>query len=141
MMQFSFTPIGIVHTDLATEETPRHWSISDAVGVIEIDETYRKGIRDIRPGNQIYVIFVFHESPPFSPERLLQIPALRNKPKGIFSIGSPVRPNPIGLSVLDVLKVEGNTITVKGIDMFNGTPVLDIKPYVKDKQPTPDNEG
>jgi tRNA (Thr-GGU) A37 N-methylase len=60
----------------------------------------------------------------------VQIPAQGTTPKGVFSIGSPVRPNPIGLSVLKVLKVAGNKITVKGIDMFDGTPVLDIKPHV-----------
>jgi len=61
---------------------------------------------------------------------LLQVPAERNEPKGIFSIGSPRRPNPIGLSILKVLDVADNRIMVRGIDMFDGTPVLDIKPCI-----------
>ena len=133
-MVFSFKPIGFVHTDTAKEKTPRHWSISDEVGTIKIDEKFLKGVQDIREGDQIYVIFVFHEGKPFTKELLTQVPARGNKPKGIFSIGSPRRPNPIGLSVLDVLKVDGNQITVKGVDMYDGTPVLDIKPYIQRKK-------
>lgn len=133
-MLFSFKPIGFVRTDLSKEEIPRHWSHSDAVGSIEIDAPYLPGARDIRAGDQIYVIFVFHESLPFSPAWLLQVPALRTEPKGVFSIGSPLRPNPIGLSVLKVLEVAGNSFKVQGIDMFDGTPVLDIKPCTTDRK-------
>jgi tRNA-Thr(GGU) m(6)t(6)A37 methyltransferase TsaA len=133
-MPFSFKPIGYVRTDRAKEEIPRHWSHSDAVGSIEIDARYLPGARDIGPGDYIYVIFVFHESPPFSPASLLQVPAHRTEPRGVFSIGSPLRPNPIGLSVLKVLEVVGNRLEVQGIDMFDGTPVLDIKPYVPDRR-------
>ena len=129
-MQFSFAPIGFVRTGIAKEDVPRHFSDSDAVGSIEIAKRYLQGIRDIRAGDEIYVIFVFHESPPFSSASLMQVPALRREPKGVFSIGSPRRPNPIGLSIVKVLEVADTRIKVQGIDMFDGTPVLDIKPCI-----------
>jgi tRNA (adenine37-N6)-methyltransferase len=129
-MPFLFEPIGFIRTDLEKQEIPRHWSHSDVVGSIEIDKRFWLGACDICAGDRIYVIFVFHESPPFSSGLLRQLPALQTKPRGIFSIGSPRRPNPIGLSILKVLEVGANRIAVKGIDMFDGTPVLDIKPWV-----------
>ena len=129
-MPFYFKPIGFVHTELKKSEIPRHWSHSDVVGTIEFRERFWQGARDICTGDRIYVIFVFHESPPFSSGLLRQVPAHGTEPRGVFSIGSPRRPNPIGLSVLKVLEVGANRITVKGIDMFDGTPVLDIKPWV-----------
>jgi tRNA (adenine37-N6)-methyltransferase len=129
-MKFYVEPIGFVRTDLEKSEIPRHWSISDAMGSIEISERFRQGACDICAGDRIYVIFVFHESPPFSSGMLRQVPFHGTGPRGIFSIGSPRRPNPIGLSILEVLEADAGRLTVKGIDMFDGTPVLDIKPCI-----------
>ncbi len=128
-MKIEFESIGFVRTD--TEKVPRHWTVSDVEGEIVIDDKFVTGLKDIRSGQRIVVIFYFHRSPPFTPDYLIQTPPHRNKPMGVFSICSPVRPNTIGMSVLEVVGIEGNVIRVKGLDMIDGTPVLDIKPFVE----------
>lgn len=120
-------PIGVVRSGEANP--PRHWSISDVEGELEIYPRYREALSDIRPGERIVVLFAFHRSPRFSRRHLRQLPPTRNEPRGVFSTCSPVRPNPIGLSVVEVLSVEGTTLRVRGLDMLDGTPILDIKPH------------
>jgi tRNA (Thr-GGU) A37 N-methylase len=83
------------------------------------------------------VIFHFHRSQKFNPRFLRQTPPHREEELGIFSICSPIRPNPIGMSVLEVLGIEENLIHVKGLDMEDGTPILDIKPHVEDRLSCP----
>ncbi|MCK4836685.1 MAG: SAM-dependent methyltransferase [Candidatus Aminicenantes bacterium] len=122
-------PIGTVQTTAV--EIPRHWSASDIEGRLVIDKKYREGLKDIRPGQRIVVIFYFHQSPVFTLRYLCQTPPHRDKSMGVFSICSPVRPNALGLSVLDVLAVKDNIITVNGLDMRDGTPILDIKPHIE----------
>jgi tRNA-Thr(GGU) m(6)t(6)A37 methyltransferase TsaA len=120
--------IGHVHT--GAKQVPRHWSISDVEGTLVIDPRYEEGLRDIRPGERIIVLFHFHKSPPFTQAHLLQTPPHRSTERGVFSICSPVRPNPIGLSEVTVLSVRGNIVNVRGLDIFDGTPILDIKPHI-----------
>nr|WP_255446967.1 tRNA (N6-threonylcarbamoyladenosine(37)-N6)-methyltransferase TrmO [Thermodesulfovibrio sp. Kuro-1] len=127
IMQYRFKPIGYVKTPAT--ELPRHWSVSDVEGEIVIKPEYKLGIRDIKTGDKIVVLFVFHKSPPFTSDKLIQKPPHLNETKGVFSTCSPHRPNPIGLSVLEVLDVIDNVIKVKRLDMYDGTPVLDIKPF------------
>lgn len=128
-MNIEFEPIGFVKT----QETniPRHWSISDAEGEIILDEKYTEGIKDIRQGQMIVVIFHFHKSPVFNSGYLVQKPPHKDRVMGVFSICSPVRPNPVGFSIVEVIGIQGNNISVRGIDMIDGTPVLDIKPFVE----------
>lgn len=128
-MKIEFEPIGFVRTN--AEKVPRHWTVSDVQGTIVIDDRFTAGLRDIVAGQRIVVLFYFHQSPAFTPEYLIQTPPHLNRQKGVFSICSPIRPNPIGMSVLDVIGIEGSIIHVKGIDMIDGTPVLDIKPVVE----------
>ena len=128
-MKIELSPIGFVKTEV--KEIPRHWTISDAEGSIVIDEQYREGLKDIKIGQRIAVLFYFHQSPQFTPDLLVQKPPHHNERLGVFSICSPVRPNPLGMSVVEVLKVDGCTIHIKGLDMIDGTPVLDIKPAVE----------
>lgn len=124
-------PIGFVHTE--TEQIPRHWTISDVEGSLHINKKYLDGLRDIKPGQLIVVIFHFHKSPAFSHQFLIQKPKHKTEEMGVFSICSPFRPNPIGMSVLKMIRIDKNIIYVKGIDMLDGTPILDIKPYITDK--------
>jgi len=128
-VRIELEPIGFVKTDV--EKVPRHWTVSEAEGTIVIDDQYREGLRDIKAGERIVVLFYFHQSPRFTPDRLIQRPKHRNEQLGVFSICSPVRPNPLGMSVVEVLGIAGNIIHVKGLDMRDNTPVLDIKPYVE----------
>ena len=128
-MKIEFEPIGFVKT--AVGKVPRHWTVSEAEGLIVVNEGYAEGLKDVEAGQRIVVLFYFHQSPQFTPEFLVQTPPHRNERLGIFSICSPIRPNPIGMSVVEVLGVEGRTIRIKGLDMLDGTPVLDIKPVTE----------
>ncbi|MDP8952115.1 MAG: tRNA (N6-threonylcarbamoyladenosine(37)-N6)-methyltransferase TrmO [Actinomycetota bacterium] len=133
-MSIEMEPIGFVRTDV--EKVPRSWRVSEVEGDLVIEAAYEEGLADIEPGQRIVVIFNFHESPAFSPRSLRQTPPhLRdaNRSMGVFSICSPVKPNPVGMSVLEVLGVESNVVRVRGLDMRDGTPVLDIKPYLEDR--------
>ncbi|MBN1613741.1 MAG: tRNA (N6-threonylcarbamoyladenosine(37)-N6)-methyltransferase TrmO [Deltaproteobacteria bacterium] len=137
-MNIELDPIGFVRTD--SQKVPRHWSVSDLEGDLAIDERYARGLKDITVGQRIVVIFLFHRSPKFHPDLLTQWPPHQDRAMGVFSICSPYRPNPIGMSVLEVLDIEGGTLHVKGLDMIDGTPILDIKPYVVDKATCPSYE-
>ncbi|AEE15027.1 Uncharacterized protein family UPF0066 [Thermodesulfobium narugense DSM 14796] len=131
-IECKFVPIGYVKN--SSESIPRHWSVSDVEGELVISPEYKDGIRDIKPKEKICVIFCFHKSPPFSQEKLIQYPPHIGIQKGVFSICSPYRPNPIGFSVLEVLDKSDNIIKVRRLDMLDGTPILDIKPYVEYKE-------
>ncbi len=134
-MKIEIKPIGFFYTD--EKKIPRHWTVSEAEGIICLEREFTKAARDIKVGQSIIVIFLFDRSRKYTSDDLLQTPKHKNEKKGVFSICSPVRPNPIGLSVLNILAIKGNRITVKGIDMFNGTPIIDIKPHVKNKYDCP----
>ncbi|MBU1168580.1 MAG: tRNA (N6-threonylcarbamoyladenosine(37)-N6)-methyltransferase TrmO [Proteobacteria bacterium] len=127
--------IGYVRTDAKT--VPRHWSVSDVQGDLDILPDYAAGLKDITVGESIVVLFHFHLSPEFRSDNMFQTPPNRQEPRGVFSICSPIRPNPIGMSVVTVLAKQGGRIRVQGIDMINGTPILDIKPLITDHRDCP----
>ena len=127
-MSIQMKPIGYVSTD--AEEIPRSWAVSNVEGALVIDESYLEGLRDIRTDQRIDVIFHFHKSPEFTSKYMRITPPTRQHEVGVFSTHSPFRPNPIGLSRLQVLGIDGNVIRVRGLDMLDGTPILDIKPEV-----------
>jgi tRNA (adenine37-N6)-methyltransferase len=128
-MSIELRPIGFVRT--VVQEPPRHWSVSDVEGTLVIDEDYSEGLRGIEAGQRLVVIFHFHRSPGFSRELLRQTSGQTGRETGVFDTCSPVRPNPIGMSVLEVLGISGASVAVKRLDMLDGTPVLDIKPHVE----------
>ena len=128
-MGINLKAIGVVRTN--AEKLPRHWSVSDVEGALVIDEAYAEGLRDIEPGQRIVVLFHFDRSPTFSSEFLRQTSGETGRETGVFSTCSPIRPNAIGLSVVEVLGISGTTIDVRGLDMLDGTPILDIKPHVE----------
>jgi tRNA (Thr-GGU) A37 N-methylase len=126
-MSIEMSPIGFVSTD--AEMIPRSWTVSDVEGTLVIDESYLEGIRDIQPGQRIYVIFHFHKSPKFTPQYM------RIKPQSeiiSWEFSALIRRFALIPSayLLEVLGVSGNIIRVKGLDILDGTPVLDIKPEV-----------
>ncbi len=127
-MTIQFRPIGTAYLKYKGN-IPKRWSIEELEGTLVLDDAYRAGLQHIRAGQRIVVLFYFHRSPEFTPEFLTQALPHRLEQVGVFSLRSPLRPNAIGVSVLDVLELEGSILHVKGMDMFDGTPILDIKPF------------
>jgi tRNA-Thr(GGU) m(6)t(6)A37 methyltransferase TsaA len=127
-----FRAIGIVHSPFKTREDidPRRNyrpnGFSDVRGEIEIDPAYAAGLKDIAGFSHLVVIFAFHKS---GPGHLLARPPFEMRRRGVFSTRSPHRPNPIGMTIVRLLGKRKNVLEVSGIDMLEGTPVLDIKPY------------
>lgn len=99
----------------------------EAEGTLEILPEFEAGLADIEGFSHLYVIWVFHRSQGFE---LTAAPPSDNRPHGVFATRSPKRPNPIGLSVVELLRREGTRLHVRGLDMLDGTPILDIKPYL-----------
>jgi tRNA-Thr(GGU) m(6)t(6)A37 methyltransferase TsaA len=98
-----------------------------AEGRLEILPELEPGLQDIEGFSHLFVLWVFHESKDYE---LSGIPPLDDRPHGVFATRSPRRPNPIGLTVVELLRREGPTLHVRGLDMLDGTPILDLKPYL-----------
>lgn len=125
----TFRPIGVVRTGFAgTADIPKGLGAKHvAEGMIELEPEFEPGLQDIEGFSHLYVIWVFHRS-----ERsdLVAHPPSDDRPHGVFATRSPERPNPIGLSVVELLGRDGSRLRVRGVDMLDGTPVLDLKPYL-----------
>lgn len=127
-MEFSMHPIGIIHTPFKdTEGMPIQPSRSMAIGKAVIDSQFTAGLQDLEGFSHIYLIYIFHCASGFT----LQVtPFLDDNLRGLFATRYPCRPNPIGLSVVRLVERRDNILEFKGADMLDGTPLLDIKPYV-----------
>jgi len=132
-------PIGIIHTPYKKDgDVPYQAYKSEDVGEIEVFKEYEEGLKDIEGFSHLIILYEFHKSIKRSVKKehylnsfgLLVKPYLDDTPHGLFATRSPNRPNPIGLTIVKLLKREGNTLKVKYVDMLDGTPLLDIKPYV-----------
>ena len=99
----------------------------DAEGVIEVDQAFEAGLQDIEGFSHLYVLWHFHRTEGYD---LVAHPPSDDRPHGVFATRSPRRPSPIGLTVVRLLRREGTRLVVQGVDMLDGTPVLDIKPYL-----------
>ena len=99
----------------------------EAIGTVVVDPAYEAGLQDLEGFSHIYLLYHFHRA---APMRLRVVPFLDRREHGIFATRAPSRPNPIGLSIVEQLEVRGNRLTVRGIDVLDGTPLLDIKPYI-----------
>jgi tRNA-Thr(GGU) m(6)t(6)A37 methyltransferase TsaA len=122
-------PIGFVRSPYSdTAQVPKGFGAQhEAEGTIEILPEYELGLTDIEGFSHLYVMWVFDRS--YGCE-LLGTPPTDTKPHGVFATRSPWRPNPIGLTVLKLVGRDGPKLQVVGVDMLDGTPVLDIKPYL-----------
>jgi tRNA-Thr(GGU) m(6)t(6)A37 methyltransferase TsaA len=120
-----FRPIGYVENEFNEPTVPE--LICAAETRIILDPSLIEGLKGLEPGQQIMVLFYFHHSEGYD---LLQHPRSdQNRPKqGVFTLRSPRRPNPIGVTKVDLVSIEGNVLRVRGLDAINGTPVLDLKP-------------
>jgi tRNA-Thr(GGU) m(6)t(6)A37 methyltransferase TsaA len=97
-----------------------------AEGVLEVCPEFEAGLTDIEGYSHLIILWVFHRSDTFD---LLFTPPTDDKPHGVFSTRSPRRPNPIGLTTVELIRREGRFLYLRGVDMLDGTPVIDIKPY------------
>ena len=122
-------PIGVVSSPYTeTNQIPKGCGAQhDAEGVLEILPEFEQGLTDIEGFSHLYVIWVFDKAGSYE---LLGIPPTDSRAHGVFATRSPRRPNPIGLTVVRLLGREGARLRVAGVDMLDGTPILDIKPYL-----------
>ena len=138
---FSFEPIGVFHCgEKYRYDAPRQGVFANGnIGVIELEKgkNYEQALADLSGVERLWVIFVFHNnsawkaktSPPVSPDRKI----------GLFATRSPYRPNPIGLSCVELVKIEGLKIYIRNFDLLDGSPILDIKPYISQADSFPES--
>jgi len=124
-----FKPIGIIHTPFKSlKGMPIQPAGAIGVkGTVEIFEEYHEGLRDLDGFSHIILLYHLHRSIKF---RLSVVPFMDVEPRGLFATRAPNRPNPIGLSVIQLEEIEGGLLHVQNVDILDGTPLLDIKPYV-----------
>lgn len=129
MTGFQLQPVGIAHSPLRIRGAPPiQSSFSQVEGEIEIFPAYREGLRDIGGFSHLIIVSLFHQA---EKQALLEKPLLDGEANhGIFATRHFNRPNPIGISYVILKEVRGSSLIVKGIDLLDGTPVLDIKPYI-----------
>jgi tRNA-Thr(GGU) m(6)t(6)A37 methyltransferase TsaA len=129
MKNINYKPIGIIHSPFKKPEgTPiQPTSAKGIKGTIKLFPEYKKGLQDIEGFSHIILIYHFHLSKKTS---LKAKPFMDGKTHGIFAIRGTSRPNPIGISIVRLLKVKDNILHVENLDIVDGTPLLDIKPYV-----------
>ena len=128
-MSINFSPIGVIHTpftDLAGMPI-QPAGARDVIGTVVLDSQYEPGLKDLDGFSHLILIYHFHQSSGF---KLVVKPFLDTVPRGLFATRAPRRPNSIGLSIVNLLKVQKNELIVQGIDVLDGTPLLDIKPWV-----------
>ncbi len=126
---FTMQAIGYVRSPYRnTQEIPKGLGAKhETEGILEIRPEFEPGLQDIEGFSHLYVIWSFDRSEGFS---LVGAPPTDNRPHGVFATRSPRRPNPIGLTVVELLSHDGRSLRVRGLDMLEGTPILDIKPYL-----------
>lgn len=139
----TLTPIGVVRTPFQDKQSaPRQAALARGVtGTIELlpGPEYEHALQDIERWSHLWVLFWFHQSEGFRPTVL---PPRSARKRGVFATRAPYRPNPIGMSLVRLLRVERNVLHVADLDILDGTPVLDIKPYVPYADTAPDaNSG
>lgn len=128
-MKIEFTPIGIIHSPF---KEPGNMPIQptgadDVVGTVEVFEQFRVGLDDLDGFSHIILLYHFHRSHSF---KLRVVPFLDTASHGVFATRAPARPNMIGLSIVQLTKINNGILTIDNVDILDGTPLLDIKPYV-----------
>lgn len=127
-MDIHLRSIGLIHTPFSDPaNTPIQAARSQASGWIEIFPDYAAGLQDIEAFSHLYLVYLLHETDEI---QLTVEPFLDNQTHGIFATRHPFRPNHIGLSIVQLLSRQGNRLNISEVDMFDQTPLLDIKPYV-----------
>ena len=129
METIEYRPIGIIHSPFKTPEgSPIQPAAARGIkGKIEIFPEFEEGLQDLAGFSHIFVLYHFHLSGKFS---LTVKPFLDNEIRGVLATRAPSRPNPIGISVVKLIKIESCDLHIQNVDVIDGTPLLDIKPYV-----------
>ena len=129
MNPIAFTPIGVIRTPFKSlDDMPiQPTGAKDVLGEILIHDEYVEGLQDLDGFSHIHLLYHFHMNSEYA---MKVTPFMDTVPRGLFSTRAPRRPNMIGLSVVRLESVEGNILHIRGIDVLDGTPLLDIKPYV-----------
>jgi tRNA-Thr(GGU) m(6)t(6)A37 methyltransferase TsaA len=132
---FEMKPIGLVRSPhRETSDIPRGpGARHEAEGTLVLRPELEGGLQDIEGFSHLFVVWAFHESEGY--DLVTRVPLDERRPHGVFSTRSPRRPNPIGLSVVELLGRDGPRLRVRGVDMLDGTPILDIKPYLSSVPP------
>jgi tRNA-Thr(GGU) m(6)t(6)A37 methyltransferase TsaA len=129
MDAITYTPIGIVRSPFtALAGMPLQTIAAEGVrGAVELEPTFREGLKDLEGFSHVILLTHLHQMAGFALE---VTPYLDDQPHGIFATRSPRRPNPLGLSVVRLIAIEGCTLLIEDVDVLDGTPLLDLKPYV-----------
>src|SRR5690348_6321075 len=131
---FEMRPVGFIRSQYTdTSQVPKGCGAKhEAEGLIEVLEEFEEGLSDIEGFSHLFVIWVFDRADGFE---LSGVPPTDTRPHGVFATRSPRRPNPLGLTVVELLGRDGNRLRVRGVDMLDGTPIVDIKPYLSSVPP------
>lgn len=127
--EFAMRPIGFARSAFSdTGQIPKGCGAKhEASGILEILPEYEQGLTDIEGFSHLFVLWVFDQAEGYE---LLATPPTDSRPHGIFATRAPRRPNPLGLTVVRLIRLDGRLLHVEGVDMVDGTPVLDLKPYL-----------
>ena len=117
------------------KDCPKNARESDAVCTVEIDPRFREGLKDVESCSHLVLLYWMDKSPR---NLVLQVPGHYGTQHGTFALRSPARPNPIAMSVVKLLSVKGNQLSVVGLDCLDGTPLIDIKPYFASTDAVPE---
>jgi len=129
MNEIKYKPIGVIHSPFKEPKgTPIQPAGAEGTnGIVEIFPEYAEGLKDIEGFSHIILLYHFHLS---KGSTLIAKPYMDNETHGVFTMRGPSRPNPIGISVVRLVRVEGNMLHIRDVDIVDGTPLLDVKPYV-----------
>jgi tRNA-Thr(GGU) m(6)t(6)A37 methyltransferase TsaA len=129
MQTIRVEPIGVIRTPFTSlEDMPiQPGGGRDTQGELIIEPQYREGLADLDGFSHLYLIYLFHRT---ADTKLSVVPFLDDKPRGVFATRAPVRPNHLGLSVVELVEVTGGRVKVRNLDILDNTPLLDIKPYI-----------
>jgi tRNA (adenine37-N6)-methyltransferase len=127
---FYFKPIGVINSKFGnTNQTPRQGRNSNEISEIVIFEEYQEGLQDLDKYKHLIILYWQDRS---ARNKLKVIPPGQTKKRGVFSTRSPSRPNPIAFCLVEVIEIKENRLKVKWLDALNGSPVMDIKPFISD---------
>jgi len=136
-MDIIFKPIGIIYSSFRTlEEMPiQPTSQASKPGIVEVYSQFMEGLKDLDGFSHIYLLYHLHR---VESVKLIVTPFLDTQSRGLFATRAPCRPNPIGLSLVQLERIDGNQLHIARLDILDRTPLLDIKPYIPEFEPSQD---